>query len=176
MRLRPLLLSAAFTVALPFATAQALELSSTSIEDGELNVVHACVDHDGEDQRPQLTITDAPNGTSHYAVIMDDPDAMAIDGVTWVHWAVVNIPVDHTVLDSGAPPPGVELSNSDGVAGYGGMCPEDGTHTYRLAVFALSAPIDTDTDRPPEGLSLEDFRDAYGHLILDEAIIEGAFP
>jgi Raf kinase inhibitor-like YbhB/YbcL family protein len=154
----------------------AMEVSSSSIEDGVLDTDSACDDHDGDDESPQITISDAPAGTTHFAVIMDDPDARPLDGKTWVHWIVVNIPVGNTVLEADETPPGVELEHDDEEDSYSGACPTDGRHVYRIGVFALSAPIEVGGANPPAALTIEMFESRYAAQILGFARIEGAFP
>ena len=77
-------------------------------------------------------------GATHIAIIMDDPDAKSVAGKTWVHWNVFNIAAasDSYSIDAAKKPNGLIGKNSGG-SGYGGMCPPNGKHTYRLAGFAL---------------------------------------
>ncbi len=153
----------------------AMDISSTSISDGIINTDSACADHDGDDASPQLTISGAPDTTTHFAVIMDDPDARKLDGKTWVHWNVVNIPAESTslILNEDNTPPGEELANDNEDEEYGGMCPEDGRHIYRIGVFALSSIVDTED---AAAMNLEMFKSRFGSQILDQAVLKGAFP
>ena len=157
-------------------TADAMEITSDSISNGVLDSDSACEDHDGDDESPQISISDVPPGTTHFAIIMDDPDAKALDGKTWVHWNVVNIPVENTELESDETPPGVVQENDDEDEEYGGMCPTDGRHMYRIGVFALDEPIETDGDEAPEALTIEMLESEYGDQIIGSAVIEAAFP
>ena len=154
----------------------AMDVTSASIKNGTLNTLSACEDLGGEDVSPQLTISNAPEGTTHFAIVMDDPDAKALDGKTWVHWNVVNILAQNMAFDADESPPGEALENDNEDEGYGGMCPTDGRHTYRIAVFALGAPIDTDADTTPAALTVEAMTETYANQILDTAIVKGAFP
>ena len=154
----------------------AMEISSDSVSNGVLDSDSACEDHDGDDESPQISISDVPAGTTHFAIIMDDPDAKALDGKTWVHWNVVNIPVENTEIEGDETPPGVVLENDDEDEEYGGMCPSDGRHMYRIGVFALDEPIEIDGDGAPEALTIEMLESEYGDQIIGSAVIEAAFP
>lgn len=99
----------------------------------------------GENVSPQLSWTNAPEGTKSFAVTVYDPDAPTGSGF-W-HWLVFNIPADVTELKEGAGstmpnllPEGAVQSLTDfGIKGYGGPCPPEGHgyHTYIVTVYAL---------------------------------------
>lgn len=99
----------------------------------------------GENQSPQLSWENAPEGTKSFAVTMYDPDAPTGSG--WWHWVVFDIPVSTNELVSGAGntklnliPEGVIQSITDyGLKGYGGPCPPEGhgLHQYIITVYAL---------------------------------------
>jgi Raf kinase inhibitor-like YbhB/YbcL family protein len=99
----------------------------------------------GENQSPQLSWKNAPEGTKSFAVTMYDPDAPTGSG--WWHWVVFDIPVSNNELVSGAgnrelnlTPKGVIQSITDyGANGYGGPCPPEGhgLHQYIITVYAL---------------------------------------
>ncbi len=100
---------------------------------------------EGENQSPQLSWKNAPEGTKSFAVTMYDPDAPTGSG--WWHWVVFDIPVSNNELVSGAgntelnlTPEGVIQSITDyGANGYGGPCPPEGhgLHQYIITVYAL---------------------------------------
>jgi Raf kinase inhibitor-like YbhB/YbcL family protein len=91
---------------------------------------------DGNDAPPPLTVSDPPDGTRSFAVIMDDPDAPK---GTFTHWLAYDIPVDNSELRVTA---GKTLRNSFGREGYGGPCPPPGhgAHRYFFKVYALDVP------------------------------------
>ena len=99
----------------------------------------------GENQSPQLSWKNAPEGTKSFAVTMYDPDAPTGSG--WWHWVVFDIPSNVNELVSGAgnvelnlTPEGVIQSITDyGINGYGGPCPPEnhGFHQYIITVYAL---------------------------------------
>ena len=99
----------------------------------------------GKNQSPQLSWSNAPEGTKSFVVTMYDPDAPTGSGF-W-HWIVQNIPANTTELVTGAgdvklnlAPKGAIQSTTDyGVGGYGGPCPPEGhgLHQYIFTVYAL---------------------------------------
>jgi Raf kinase inhibitor-like YbhB/YbcL family protein len=99
----------------------------------------------GENQSPQLSWVNAPEGTKSFAVTMYDPDAPSGSG--WWHWVVFDIPASTTELVTGAGNPtlnlmkeGIIQSITDyGAKGYGGPCPPEGhgLHQYVITVHAL---------------------------------------
>ncbi len=99
----------------------------------------------GENQSPQLSWKNAPEGTKSFAITMYDPDAPTGSG--WWHWLVFDIPVDVNELKTGAgdvslnlAPQGAIQSITDyGAKGYGGPCPPEGHgwHKYEITVYAL---------------------------------------
>jgi Raf kinase inhibitor-like YbhB/YbcL family protein len=99
----------------------------------------------GENQSPQLSWENAPEGTKSFAVTMYDPDAPTGSG--WWHWVVFDITVNTKELVSKAgntklnlTPEGVIQSITDyGANGYGGPCPPEGhgLHQYIITVYAL---------------------------------------
>ncbi len=98
----------------------------------------------GENRSPQLSWSNAPEGTKSFAITMYDPDAPTGSG--WWHWVAFDIPVDTKELPAGAGsstsgmPAGAVQSMTDfGAAGYGGPCPPPGhgPHQYIVTIYAL---------------------------------------
>lgn len=121
---------------------------------------------DGEDVSPPLIISDPPEGTSHFVLIMDDPDAPR---GTWDHWVVYDIPGEVGEIPEGTSP-GVEGRNSWGRLGYGGPCPPSGTHRYVFRVLALDGPLELG-----EGATKEQVLSAAAGKILAEATLTGTY-
>lgn len=100
----------------------------------------------GENNSPQLSWENAPEGTKSFAITMYDPDAPTGSG--WWHWLVFDINADVSELVEGAgnlalslAPDGCIQSITDyGAMGYGGPCPPEGhgSHQYIITVYALS--------------------------------------
>jgi len=99
----------------------------------------------GNNQSPQLSWENAPEGTKSFAITMYDPDAPTGSG--WWHWLVFDIPENVKEIASNAGntaldlmPAGVIQSITDyGTNGYGGPCPPEGhgLHQYIITVHAL---------------------------------------
>lgn len=99
----------------------------------------------GENQSPQLTWSDAPEGTQSFAITMYDPDAPTGSG--WWHWLVFDISADvsELVTNAGNPVAGlvpdgaIQSMNNYAMQGYGGPCPPEdhGLHQYIITVYAL---------------------------------------
>ncbi|MFK7970165.1 MAG: YbhB/YbcL family Raf kinase inhibitor-like protein [Bacteroidia bacterium] len=99
----------------------------------------------GDNQSPQLSWKNAPEGTKSFAITMYDPDAPTGSG--WWHWLVFDIPANVNELISGAgnlslnlaPDSCVQSITDYGTSGYGGPCPPQGhgLHQYIITVYAL---------------------------------------
>lgn len=99
----------------------------------------------GENQSPQLSWTNAPEGTKSFAITMYDPDAPTGSG--WWHWLafdipanIYEIPANAGNIDLNLMPEGVIQSITDyGSKGYGGPCPPEGhgIHQYTITIHAL---------------------------------------
>jgi Raf kinase inhibitor-like YbhB/YbcL family protein len=99
----------------------------------------------GENESPQLSWANAPEGTKSFAVTMYDPDAPTGSG--WWHWIVFDIPADVNNIAKNAGNIEKALMNKKaiqsitnyGVPGYGGPCPPEnhGIHQYVITVHAL---------------------------------------
>lgn len=91
---------------------------------------------EGNDEPPPLSVSDPPEGTRSFAVIMDDPDAPK---GTFTHWLAYDIPVTSRELRTDS---AKTLPNSFGRDGYGGPCPPPGhgPHRYYFKVYAVDQP------------------------------------
>ena len=68
------------------------------------------------------------NLTNYFALIMDDPDAMAVVGKVWVHWLEY---YDGADKDQDIPHSARLHGKTDfDEIGYGGPAPPNGRHTY----------------------------------------------
>src|SRR6188472_1472434 len=109
----------------------------------------------GEDVSPQLSWSGFPEETKSFVVTCYDPDAPTASGF-W-HWAVADIPVAVTSLDSNAgdensaalPDGAVTLANDAGLNRYLGSAPPPGhgVHHYDFVVHA----VDVESLELPEG-------------------------
>jgi Raf kinase inhibitor-like YbhB/YbcL family protein len=113
----------------------------------------------GKNQSPQLSWTNAPEGTKSYAITMYDKDAPTGSGF-W-HWVVFDLPAtaNELVTNAGnpilalAPKGAVQSITSYGAPGYGGPCPPEGhgIHQYTITVYALKTDkLTLDANTNPE--------------------------
>lgn len=121
---------------------------------------------DGNDAPPPITLSDPPNGTQSFAVIMDDPDAPK---GTFTHWLAYDIPANPTDLQADK---GKTLRNSFGRDGYGGPCPPPGhgPHRYYFKVYAVDVPI-----LPLSGGTRQDLEKALETHALARAELMGRY-
>jgi Raf kinase inhibitor-like YbhB/YbcL family protein len=123
-------------------------LTSSDIADGQELAkpqVSGIMEAGGEDVSPQLSWSGFPEGTRSFVVTVFDPDAPTASGF-W-HWAVVDIPVSVTSLEteagdetgSGLPDGAFQLANDAGLRRYVGAAPPSGhgPHRYFTAVHAV---------------------------------------
>ena len=120
-------------------------LTSTDLDDGQALAtaqVSGVMGAGGADVSPQLSWSGFPAGTQSFAITMYDPDAPTAAGF-W-HWAVADVPVSVTSVETGADAPGgaVALRNDSGAPGYVGAAPPPGhgSHHYWLVVHAVDVP------------------------------------
>ena len=120
-------------------------------------------------EKPELEFSFSENEPFPWAMIMDDPDAMAVVGKVWVHWLAYGN-TDGDVMGYYDGTPVTEGKNDFGEIGYGGPAPPDGRHTYVFKLYGL----DTDLDLK-EGYSKQELEDAMKGHIIAEAKLTGTF-
>ncbi|SHM81874.1 YbhB/YbcL family Raf kinase inhibitor-like protein [Flavobacterium pectinovorum] len=129
----------------------------------------------GENQSPQLSWQNAPEGTKSFAITMFDSDAPTGSG--WWHWIVFDIPANVNDLVSGAgnisaklTPKGAVQSLTDfGVPGYGGSCPppNTGIHKYTITVYALKTDhLGLNENTLPPGVGFNLFKNTLAQASL----------
>ena len=111
-------------------------------------------------EKPELDFMGMENMPGPWAMIMDDPDAMAAVGKVWGHW------LEYGNTDDSV----TEGKNDFGEIGYGGPAPPDGRHTYIFKLYEL----DTDLDLK-EGFSKQELEDAMKGHIIAEAKLTGTY-
>ena len=123
-----------------------LSVSSSAFRDGEtIPVKYTC---DADNTSPDINWSNIPTGSKSLILIVDDPDAPS---GTWVHWVLINIPVDRSGLPEGINGSdlsniGVQGKNSSGKTGYTGPCPPKGNpHRYYFKVYALDTTLNLQT-------------------------------
>jgi Raf kinase inhibitor-like YbhB/YbcL family protein len=161
---------AAATIALGFATTAAdaagiFALSSTTFADGKImpkkvanSKVNApnnpnCV---GDNVSPQLSWSNAPDGTKSFVLLMTDPEGRGGAGVN--HWVAYGIPASVTAFAEGEVSKQTDKyvggKSTQGVAFYSGPCtpPNQTPHHYTFVLIAT----DFDTAEMPPGLTREE--------------------
>ena len=159
-------------------------LTSTSITDGDRIPVRFGADDQkracrpgsteicpcpGQNVSPQLSWTNAPEGTKSFAILMYDVDGQAGAGVS--HWVAYNIAPTVHELAEGDGTAGKNFTGGSGTrsnANYLGPCPPrgDGPHHYLITVMAL----DLEPNLAP-GLNREAFLAAVkGHQLASSTI------
>jgi len=137
---------------------------------------NVCSQNNGLNQSPQLSWENAPQGTSKYAIIMDDevnPCGTGDNACT--HWIFLNIPSTikelNENLDISTISGTVEGGTYNGTADYEGPCPPL-KHIYKTTIFALndSMPILSYIETTRSA-----FQTTYASHILGTATLVGTF-
>ena len=115
-----------------------------------------------ENKQPHIEIHNVPENTMTIALIMDDPDAMAVVGKVWVHWLqFFDFPSKNLIIEG--------KTDFDEI-GYGGPAPPNGRHTYIFKAYTLDVKLSL-----KEGYSKQDLEDAMKGHITAEAKLTGTF-
>ena len=139
------------------AVAGNFTLKSNDIADGATlddNFVYAGFGCTGKNISPQLSWSNAPEGTKSFAITVYDGNAPTGSG--WWHWMVVNIDSSQSQLaqaasSQGMPKGAVQIETDFGEQQFGGACPPvgHGKHTYQFKVHALKVEkLDVTADTP----------------------------
>lgn len=167
-------LAAGLLLALAAARAEAsMELTSSSITGGRIHREHACRGKGGRDLPLQLSIRNLPPDAKYVSIVSDDPDAVKPAGKVWVHWNVFNVPASGSLDVAAGQQLAGDVGRTTGHAnGYEGMCPPDGVHTYRFAVFASRDKLHADTRTP---ITIDEFERRFGAQVAARAMLTGKF-
>ena len=141
-----------------------LSIFSLDFEDGG-EIPRECGYKHGN-KEPQIDFTFGETEPFPWAMIMDDPDAIAAVGKVWVHWLVYGNTGDTSLPIT----VGTEGKNDFGEIGYGGPAPPNGRHTYVFKLYELDMDLDL-----KEGYSKQELEDAMKGHIIAEAKLTGTF-
>jgi Raf kinase inhibitor-like YbhB/YbcL family protein len=130
---------------------------------------------DSDNSSPEIRWNDPPEGTTSFALVMDDPDA---PGGTFIHWVVYDIPLAVRHLPAGIPsqevlPNGIRQGlNTARKLGYFGPCPPQGDapHGYRLTLYALNQRVE-----PEPRLTGEQLRDRIRNAVIAQIETMGRY-
>jgi len=161
------------------ASATNLTLNSTSYTNGgtiPLRIAGTGVG--GGNLSPQLNISDVPNGTKRFAIIMDDETAPCQAGLSACrHWGVYNLPVSKTTIAEGenllTQSNVVYGTNYTGSVGYSGPAATS-AHTYKLTVYALTSDVTWVTAIPE--YTRAKFELDFKAFIIGKATLTGVYP
>ncbi len=118
-----------------------------------------------------LQIIDAPKNTKSFAIIFDDAEAEEICGFMWDHWLIANL--HRNKLEENESETAYDFIQGQNLWKencYGGPCPLDKPHKYRLAVYALSSDLNL-----VGNFSRKDLEKQMKGKILDSAEIYGVY-
>lgn len=137
-----------------------MKVSSSAFSEGD--TIPARFTCDGDDARPDLAWSEAPDGAVGIAVVVDDPDA---PGGTFTHWTVWGLAPQDSPLEERLPGRATEGTNDFGQVGYRGPCPPSGDapHTYRFRVLALDSAVDLARGATPSELA----EAVSGHVVAE---------
>ncbi len=145
--------------------------SSAFIENGSIPSKFTC---DGENISPELIISNVPEGTKSFILVMDDPDipesvkqARGIEKFN--HWAVYNIPAETTVIKEGEVV-GTGAQNGAGDFVYRGPCPPDREHRYIFRLYAVTGTLNF-----IKAQTLDEVESAAQGMMLERAILIGRY-
>ena len=116
---------------------------------------------------PNIYFDNLPEKTKSFALIMDDPDAMAAVGKIWVHWLVFGSNESKKFPNGNLRREG---KTDFGELGYGGPAPPNGRHTYIFKAYALDITPDL-----KKGYSKQELEDAMKGHIITESKLTGTF-
>lgn len=154
-----------------------MRLHSPAFADGDpIPAEHS--KEEGDNTSPPLTITDVPDGTASFALIVDDPDAPTEE--PFVHWLIWNIPNQADTIAEGYPPSGDgqafnetrQGTNGFGNQRYDGPAPPPGDdpHRYRFQLFALEHLLGVE-----EGAHREELEAAMEGAVVADAELVGTY-
>lgn len=118
-----------------------------------------------------IKIDNAPKETKSFAIIFDDPDSVPVCNYVWVHWLVANLQRDELKEDESQTAfDFIQGKNSWNDNSYGGPCPPDRPHNYRLRVFALKDTVDLRGD-----FTLTQLEKSMENIIIETAELIGKY-
>ncbi len=116
-------------------------------------------------------IVGAPKETKGFAVIFDDPDSVKVCGKVWIHWLIANLHKTKVEDDDSENSfDFLQGRNSWNDNSYGGPCPPDAPHNYRLTVYALNQDLDLTGN-----FSLEHLKEEMEGKVICSATIFGKY-
>lgn len=142
-----------------------MKLTSDFEHEGMIPEKYTC---DGANIAPILEISEVPENTKSFALIVDDPDAPV--GL-WVHWVLYNLPSGTRTIDENNLPNGTTAGMTNfGFTKWGGPCPPDGMHRYYFKLYALDKELNL-----PSGLNKKQLEEAIKDSIIEKTELMGRY-
>ncbi len=149
--------------------ASALNLTSKDfVQEGMIPQEFTC---EGANISPELSWSDAPQGTKSFVLTLEDPDAPMKGGFD--HWVLFNLPAEVNTLNKGLKefPKEVGLGNNGTKkTGYYGPCPPTGKHRYFFRLYAIDQML-----KLPNGATKQDVIEAMQGHILGQTELMGLY-
>lgn len=130
-----------------------------------------------------LKIADYPPQTKSFAIVMEDKDAIAVAGFSWLHWAVANLTRDELQEnESVGATDFIQGTNSWSskllpdhldryeAAVFGGCAPPDKPHVYEIHVYALDCELPL-----KQGFYVNELYKAMAGHVLDSYTLTGIY-
>lgn len=142
-----------------------MKLYSNDFQDKQF--IPATFTCDGGHVRPSLIWSEVPVTAKSLALAMFDPDA---PGEGFLHWLVVNLPVQDLQLNSqdNLPVGAEQIKNDTGKFDYFGPCPPQGVHHYQFTLYAL----ELDSIQP---VDYQDFLQQIDGHIVEQVTFTGLY-
>ncbi len=152
-------------------------LESTTFKDGQLlpkpvgDIPARGANCKGENVSPQLSWSNAPEGTRSFVFVVSDPDAGLGAGIT--HWVAYGISPETTSFAEGeaSQPSGKYIAgkSTKNIPGFGGPCPPPGSpHHYLFQIVAT----DLDPKDLPPGLTFSELQEKLkGHRKGESSLV-----
>lgn len=126
-------------------------------------------------------ISEVPEGTKSFAVVLEDKDAITASGFVWIHWLIADLErtkiaenesLTATDFVQGANSWASKLGNFsiEEASNYGGMAPPNCKHHYELIVYALDTKLNLIS-----GFRFNDLHFAMQDHILATATVMGTY-
>ena len=160
--------------------ADVFTLESTTFKDGQLlpkpvgDIPARGANCKGENVSPQLSWSNAPEGTRSFVFVVSDPDAGLGAGIT--HWVAYGISPETTLFAEGeaSQPSGkyVAGKSTKNIPGFGGPCPPPGSpHHYLFKIVAT----DLDPKDLPPGLTITELQEKLKDHRKGESSLVGTY-
>ena len=131
----------------------------------------------GKNISPKLVWRNPPKGTRSFAITIYDNSAKT-GGAGWFHWIIYNIPLEYSVIESGAnlkkkllPKKSKQNLNDFGERQYSGICPQDKEiHKYTITIYAIDVEkLDIQRSAMPAMANLIINQHSIGKAIIENA-------